>query len=221
MVTIAGGGGTGATAVAQFDSASGSVTGSQVTSPGFGYTSTPAVTLSGGGTNVQTAVGSVTRSANVSGGVTKLGSGMLILRATNTYAGATIVSNGTLRLGVVQALPTNSTVTLAGGSLDLNDLSHALGTVNATGGSNQIVNGSLVCTSVAQSGGVLGISTAVGASRAIEVSAGVMQLPPVLAGLYEGAPVAQLQHVGQLEHERVGPAHHAHGEHQQQAAVVG
>jgi autotransporter-associated beta strand protein len=98
MVIIAGGGGTGATAVAQFDSASGTVTGIQVTSPGFGYTSTPTVTLAGGGTNVQTAVGPVTLGANVSGGLTKLGAGSLTLKGACGFTGPTVVSAGALAL---------------------------------------------------------------------------------------------------------------------------
>lgn len=48
-VSIGGGDGTGATAVAWFDQASGTVTGLLVTSPGVGYTIAPTVTLYGGG----------------------------------------------------------------------------------------------------------------------------------------------------------------------------
>ena len=119
MVTISGGGGTGATAVALFDSASGTVTGIQVTSPGFGYSAAPTVRLSGGGTNVHAALGAVTLGANVGGGLTKLGTGTLTLGATNTYAGATLVSNGTLFVSHPLAIPTNSALTLAGGNVDV------------------------------------------------------------------------------------------------------
>jgi len=185
MVIIAGGGGTGATAVAQFDSASGTVTGIQVTSPGFGYTSTPTVTLAGGGTNVQTAVGPVTLGANVSGGLTKLGAGTLVLSATNTYAGATLISNGTLRVAVQQAVSSNSALTLAGGVLDLGALAYTQATVRVTG-SGQIVNGSLSSTSVTQTGGTLALGSALSATSPIVVSGGVFRLPPVEAGLYEG-----------------------------------
>jgi autotransporter-associated beta strand protein len=185
MVTISGGGGTGATAVAQFDSASGTVTGIEVTSPGFGYTSTPTVSLAGGGTNVHATLGSVEVGANVSGGMTKLGTGTLILSATNTYVGTTIVSNGTLRLGVVQALPTNSTVALAGGTLDLGYLDQQLGAVTASG-SNLIVNGTLSCGTLTQSGGTLDIGASLSAAQPIHVSDGVLRIPAVQAGLYEG-----------------------------------
>jgi len=127
MVTIAGGGGTGATAVAQFNSANGTVTGIEITSRGFGYTSTPTVSLSGGGTNVQATLGGVTLTANVGGGLTKIGAGSLVLAATNTYAGPTIVSNGTLFVAVPRAIPTNSVLTLAGGNVDVGA---ALGTAD-------------------------------------------------------------------------------------------
>ena len=184
MVTITGGGGTGATAVAQFDSASGSVTGIQVTSPGFGYTSTPTVKLSGGGTNVQTTVGTVSLGANLSGGLTKLGTGMLTLAATNTYAGATIVSNGTLRLAVPQAVLTNSILTLAGGSLDLGGQSNTQATLTVTG-SGQILNGTLACGSFVQSGGNLVLGAPVDAAQPIRIDGGVMQMAAVSPGLYE------------------------------------
>ncbi len=190
MVTIAGGGGTGATAVAQFDSASGTVNGIVVTSPGFGYTSNPTASLSGGGTNVQTAVTGVTRVANASGGLTKIGTGMLILGATNTYGGATIVSNGFLRLGIAQGIPSNSVLRLAGGSLDLGGLSYTNGTVMVTGGGS-IVNGSLASGGLTQSGGGnLGLGALFSSSAPIRIDEGVLQiLPSGQAGLYE-APVA-------------------------------
>jgi autotransporter-associated beta strand protein len=189
MVTIAGGGGTGATAVAQFNSADGTVSGIVVTSPGFGYTSNPTVTLSGGGTNVQTAVTGVTRGLNVSGGLTKLGTGTLALSATNTYGGATTVSNGTLRLGLAQAVPTNSALILAGGSFDLGGFSYTNGTVFVTRGGS-INGGTLACGSLTQSGGgTLALGGTLSSSAPIRIDDGILQMRPIQAGLYE-APVA-------------------------------
>jgi len=189
MVTIIGGGGTGATAVASFDSANGTVNGIVVTSPGFGYTSNPTVSLGGGGTNVQTAVTGVTRAPNVSGGLTKLGSGTLTLSATNTYTGATIVSNGTLRLGLAQGVPTNSVLKLAGGSFDLGGFSYTNGTVSVTG-DGSINGGTLACGSLTQSGGgTLSLGATLASATQIRIDDGVFQMRPVLAGLYE-APVA-------------------------------
>ena len=50
LVILTGGGGTGATAIAEFDKVTKSVTRIRVTNPGTGYTSAPKVTFSGGGT---------------------------------------------------------------------------------------------------------------------------------------------------------------------------
>lgn len=186
MVTISGGGGTGATAVATFDSTLGRVTGIEITSPGFGYMSTPTVTLSGGGTNVQTALGSVTLGANVCGGLTKLGSGTLILSATNTYTGATVISNGTVRLGVAGALPTNNTVMLSNGTLDLGSTEQKLAAVQVAG-SGSIVNGSLQCKQLTLSAGcAVDVGTSVNVAQTIQLASGVLRIPSILPGLLEG-----------------------------------
>ena len=184
MVTITGTG-TGATAIAQFDSTSGYVNGITVTCPGTGYTGTPTVTLSGGGTNIQTAVTGVTLAANVSGGLTKLGSASLTLNATNTYAGATTVSNGILRLGVAKALPTGTDVNVMGGTLDMGGFNLTNGNVKASGGS--IINGSLTSGSFAKSGnGTLSLATPLSSSTPITLGGGTLRLVATQPGLYEG-----------------------------------
>ena len=117
-VSVSGGSGTGATAVALFDYASRSVTGLVVTCAGFGYKTNDAVTatLTGGGqTNL--VLRGIPLADNVCGGLTKLGSGTLALTGTNTYAGATVVSNGTLSLCSPVCLATNTAVTIADGAL--------------------------------------------------------------------------------------------------------
>ena len=94
VVKITGGGGTGATAVANFNVATGEVTGITITSAGSGYTSAPTVTILGGGGSAITATAST--GAVSGGGITKSGTGNLTLNGANTYTGATVVSAGTL-----------------------------------------------------------------------------------------------------------------------------
>ena len=115
IVTITGGGGVGATAVAKI-SAGGAVTNITITSPGTGYTSAPTVTLFGGGYSSPATLGTATLAVNVSGGLTKQNTGTLTLSGGNTYTGNTTVNGGTL--DIVQAtLSTNSTVTVANGAV--------------------------------------------------------------------------------------------------------
>ena len=100
IVTITGGGGTGATAVANVDAA-GNLTGITITNPGTGYTSAPTFALLGGGVaNTGVIGGTPTLVTNTSGGLTKAGTGTVTLTGGNTYAeGATNITAGTLNLG--------------------------------------------------------------------------------------------------------------------------
>lgn len=100
VVKFVGGGGTGAAGVAITD-ANGTVTGIQITNPGVGYTTAPAIQILGGGAfNSGTAAATATLAPNApSGGITKIGNGVLTLSsAANSYAGATAVNGGTLRV---------------------------------------------------------------------------------------------------------------------------
>ena len=115
IVTITGGGGVGATAVANISSG-GAVTNITITSPGTGYTSAPTVTLFGGGYSSAATLGTATIAANVSGGLMKQGGGILTLSGANTYTGNTTVNAGTL--DIVQAtIATTSIVTVASGAV--------------------------------------------------------------------------------------------------------
>jgi autotransporter-associated beta strand protein len=147
-VSIEGSDGVGATAVANMeDDGSGNgtyrVASVTVTSPGVNYVTPPTVLFQGGGrAAVSPTVVSVTLAPNASGGLTKLGDGILTLGGLNTYTGTTTVTAGTLKLGVAKALPTGTPVVLAGGTLDLSGFT----VTNTLSGSGIITNGALQAT---------------------------------------------------------------------------
>jgi autotransporter-associated beta strand protein len=157
IVTITGGGGVGATAVANISSG-GALTNITITSPGIGYTSAPAVTLFGGGYSTAATLGTATIAPNIGGGLIKQNSGTLTLSGANTYSGNTTVNGGILEI-VQPTIPTYSTVTVAGSAvlqldfavtnsvtnLVLNGVSQAPGIYNSTTGSPYITGaGSLL-----------------------------------------------------------------------------
>jgi autotransporter-associated beta strand protein len=118
IVYIWGGGGTGATAIAQIDTEAQTLTNLLITSPGYGYIATPQITLVGGGATTAASLGFVTSGPNTtSGGVTKLGTGRLILNsAASTYGGNTTNNAGYLLLGADNVLSTSRLV-MNGGTL--------------------------------------------------------------------------------------------------------
>lgn len=120
-VTIVGDG-TGASAFAVFDSTNGTVTGVVVTSPGNDYTTAKAVIARGGWTNtVEIPLTPHLADNALTGGLTKIGAGCLDLSAVNTYRGPTVVCEGTLRLGVDNAIDAASLLRVeAGATADLN-----------------------------------------------------------------------------------------------------
>ncbi len=120
-VTISGGGGSGATAIANISSG-GVLTGITITNPGVNYSGTPTVTLSGGSPTTAATIGTITTLANVSGGLTVVdssgsGLGVVTLSAANTFSGPTAVNSGTLNLANALALQ-NSTLTTGGITFD-------------------------------------------------------------------------------------------------------
>jgi len=137
--------GTGATVIAQINPLTGSVTNVLVTSPGINYTATPTFVLSGGGATTPATITGEAPTANISGGLTAIGTGITTLSGANTYTGNTTVSAGTLEI-VQPVLAASSTVTVASGALlqldfastatvsglVLNGVSQAPGVYNAT-----------------------------------------------------------------------------------------
>lgn len=209
-VVISGGSGTGATAIASVDlnassATYGKVTALQVTCPGTGYQSgdAVAVTLVGGGYTAL-ASGTAALGANASGGLTKLGSGQLLLTGTNTYAGATIISNGTLRLGSAVALSASTAVKVVGNSTyDLNGYTTTNGALTVANGT--VINGTLSGTAFDLSGNTLlsaslsgtgNLTVAAGSTTTVSVAqlyagntsvSGTLNLLAKTAGLFEGA----------------------------------
>ena len=104
-VRITGGGGQGASAIAEVDlnpadSTYGQVLDIRVTSPGYGYTSPPTVTLIGGGaaTPATVAGGTAAIVANAGGGLTKVGNGTLAFGAASSFTGPLTINAGTVTL---------------------------------------------------------------------------------------------------------------------------
>ena len=117
-ISITGGGGTGATAIANMvDDGTGKSTlridSVTITNPGVNYTGTPTLTLTGGGAVTAATFDTVTTSANTSGGLTKQGLGTLTLTGATTYTGATTVSAGTL---VMPEVSSSSVLSVADGA---------------------------------------------------------------------------------------------------------
>ena len=115
LVTLSGGGGTGAVAFAEIDADAGTVTAVRILNPGAGYSARPSVAFTGGGGSGASAT--VTRIApQTGGGFTKAGAGTLTLSHPSTYTGPTAVRGGTLNIAADGALPA-SPLTVGGGDI--------------------------------------------------------------------------------------------------------
>jgi fibronectin-binding autotransporter adhesin len=137
--------GAGATAIAQINRVTGTVTNVVITCPGVNYTTTPIFVLSGGGATTAATITGAAPTANTGGGLTSIGVGTLTLSASNTYIGKTIVGSGTLDI-VNPVLAATSTVVVSNGAflqldfsvtnrvagLVLNGVSQPVGVYNST-----------------------------------------------------------------------------------------
>ena len=90
---------------------------SQIVAPGhFTFQGTGSVTCNVVNASDTLTIASILTNATGTAGLTKIGSGLLTLNATNTYVGPTTISAGTLALGSTGLLAAASSVSLAAGA---------------------------------------------------------------------------------------------------------
>jgi autotransporter-associated beta strand protein len=133
--------------------------------------------------------------------VIKQGAGTWTLGAANTHTGATVVNAGTLKIGVSDAIPTTSAVTVNGGTLDLNGFAQTIPSLAGTGGS-VLVSGALTVNGSASTsfGGTLSGSAAFTKSGAGSQTVGSVDLDSVTltGGTLAVAPASPKARVGTL-----------------------
>lgn len=159
--------------------------------------------LATGGFNVSNTAGTATISSlltSATAGLTKSGAGQLTLSAANTYAGPTVVTGGTLRMGVASALPSATVLSVSGATLDLggvattvgsftgtNELTLTTGTLTATNGYtfatssgtatvNGVLAGGTGATLTKTGAGVLLLNGTHTATGAVTISAGTLRI---------------------------------------------
>ena len=178
------GDGEGATAVAEYDSANGRVTGFTVTAPGHNYTTMTASLVRGGYTNAIPLV--CTLGAPTPGGLVKTGAGTLNLMVANTYGGPTRVEQGVLRACHADAIPAGSELEFAGGTLDAGGYEKAFGAISASSGT--LVNVTGTCASFEKTGAgefFLDVPLAV-QDGVLDVKEGTLRLAQKQPGLFVG-----------------------------------
>ena len=160
-------------------------------------------TINSGGTGVDLVVNHfgtgaatiVSAIGNLTGGLVKSGSGVLILGSpttTNAYTGATTIGAGTLRLTVAEQIPNASNVTIsAGASLDVT--AALTETIGGLSGYGSVVN-SVAGTATLNVGGNNASSTfsgllvnGTGNLALTKTGTGTLTLNNVLAGSFTGA----------------------------------
>lgn len=178
------GDGEGATAVAEYDSANGRVTGFTVTAPGHNYTTMTASLVRGGYTNAIPLV--CTLGAPTPGGLVKTGAGTLNLMVANTYGGPTCVKQGVLRACHADAIPAGSELEFAGGTLDAGGYEKAFGAISASSGT--LVNVAGTCASFEKTGAgefFFDVPLAV-QDGVLDVKEGTLRLAQKQPGLFVG-----------------------------------
>lgn len=170
ILTISGGAGSNATAVAQINPATGRISNILVTCPGTGYTSGDTLTVTfngGGGSAVPPASVTVNLALNTSGGLVKKGAGTLTLSGANTFTNLTVVNSGTLSVAGAPVLHLSFDNVV--GSTVIN---------SGTGGSalNGTLNGTAVITNAGKFGNCLSISGADATAGSCRIANAVVPL---------------------------------------------
>lgn len=141
-VTISDASGWAASAFADFDKATGKLTGVVVTSRGCDYSESPTITVDSADGKTKYAC-TYTLSQNVCGGFTKRGAQMMYLCNVNNYTGVTCVESGTLVAMEQYSLPSNShCLVKSGATLDL----RRARTLKSIGGAGTITGGNVTIT---------------------------------------------------------------------------
>ncbi len=126
-----------------------------------------AIALSIGGNGANTTYSGIISGA---GSLTKIGTGTTVLSNANTYAGATYINAGTLRLAVDQALPSTTVFTLNGGTFDLNGHASTISQFIVNSAAMSQPNGALTVTTGAD--GAVQLGSAAGSTGNYSMSGG-------------------------------------------------
>ena len=149
-VQLSGGGGTGATAIAQIDTnpvsaTYGKVTNIQVTAPGTGYTSAPTITLYGGGYLTEASGLTAITTNFTSGGLIYAGAGTTTLTGSNTYTGGTMIQTNSSVLVTTSPSPFGTgSLTDNGQLIFSNNLTFTVGGLAGSGSLTQAGTGTLI-----------------------------------------------------------------------------
>ena len=158
-VTIIGDG-EGASARVLFNPATGNVTGVQVLSPGWGYTSAKARFNHGGYTCIGESI--VELDDVECGQLVKAGTGVYTFNAANSVTKLK-VAGGSVKSGVNNTFPAETSLTLDGGNYDMNGYSQSFGNVSFGASGGKFLNGTaaagnLVCDFAAALAGNPGVA---------------------------------------------------------------
>ena len=154
--------GIGATAIAQINPASGAVTNVLITCPGINYTAVPTFTLTGGGASTPATITGQAPTPNLSGGLTKPGTGTLTLTNASTYTGATIINGGKLVLSGAGSIAGSTNITVGSGTtFDVSAVSggYTLGAAQTLQGSGTVNGAVMVNGTLAPGIGAIGTLT--------------------------------------------------------------